>query len=129
MANLFAQSEALAFGKTPEEVAAEGVPTALIPHRSFEGDRPSNTLLAERLTPKTLGALVALYEHSVFVQGVVWDIDSFDQWGVELGKALASRTAAELAPGHEGTLDHDSSTNRLIRRYLGLRGGRDADSR
>jgi glucose-6-phosphate isomerase len=127
MANLFAQSEALAFGKTPEEVAAEGVPEALIPHRGFEGNRPSNTLLAERLTPRVLGALVALYEHSVFVQGVVWDIDSFDQWGVELGKALATRIADELARGDERGLDHDSSTNGLIRRYLRLRGARDED--
>jgi len=127
MANLFAQSEALAFGKTPEEVAAEGVATELVPHRSFEGNRPSNTLLAERLTPKTLGALVALYEHSVFVQGVLWDIDSFDQWGVELGKALATRTADELARGDARQLGHDSSTNGLIRRYLRLRGARDQE--
>ncbi len=129
MANLLAQSEALAFGKTPEEVAAEGVPTALVPHRSFEGNRPSSTLMAERLTPRILGALVALYEHSVFVQGVVWDIDSFDQWGVELGKALATRIADELATGDGRELDHDSSTNSLIRRYLRLRRPRDEDVR
>jgi glucose-6-phosphate isomerase len=116
MANLFAQSEALAFGKTADEVKAEGVPDALVPHRTFEGNRPSNTILAEALTPRTLGALVALYEHSVFVQGVIWNIDSFDQWGVELGKALARRTAAEIASA-KPELTHDSSTNALIRRY------------
>jgi glucose-6-phosphate isomerase len=116
MANLFAQSEALAFGKTADEVKAEGVPDALVPHRTFEGNRPSNTILAEALTPGTLGALVALYEHSVFVQGVIWNIDSFDQWGVELGKALARRTAAEVASA-KPELTHDSSTNALIRRY------------
>jgi glucose-6-phosphate isomerase len=121
MANLFAQSEALAFGKTAEEVEAEGTPAALVPHRTFEGNRPSNTILAQRLTPHTLGALVALYEHSVFVQGVIWNIDSFDQWGVELGKALATRTAAELAGGNDPELGHDSSTNSLIRRYRRLR--------
>jgi glucose-6-phosphate isomerase len=111
MANLFAQSEALAFGKTADA-----------PHRSFDGNRPSNTLLAERLIPQTLGALVALYEHSVFVQGAMWNIDSFDQWGVELGKALATRTAAEIGSRSEPELAHDSSTNALIRRYRGLRG-------
>ncbi|HEX9878123.1 MAG TPA: glucose-6-phosphate isomerase [Gammaproteobacteria bacterium] len=121
MANLFAQSEALAFGKTADEVKAEGMPAALVPHRTFEGNRPSNTILAERLTPHTLGTLVALYEHSVFVQGVIWDIDSFDQWGVELGKALAARTAAEIASSADPKLDHDSSTNALIRRYRRLR--------
>ena len=121
MANLFAQSEALAFGKTADEVKAEGMPGTLAPHRSFEGNRPSNTILAERLTPHTLGALVALYEHSVFVQGVIWNIDSFDQWGVELGKALARRTAAEIASLNEPQLAHDSSTNTLIRRYRQLR--------
>ena len=121
MANLFAQSEALAFGKTADEVQAEGMPAALVPHRTFEGNRPSNTLLAERLTPHTLGALIALYEHSVFVQGVIWDIDSYDQWGVELGKALATRTAAEIASRDDPELDHDSSTNTLIRRYRALR--------
>ncbi|MBA2238009.1 MAG: glucose-6-phosphate isomerase [Lysobacter sp.] len=122
MANLFAQSEALAFGKTAQEVSASGVSDDLVPHRTFEGNRPSSTLLAERLTSYTLGALVALYEHSVFVQGVIWDIDSFDQWGVELGKALATRTAKEIASRDEPELDHDSSTNTLIRRYRRLRG-------
>ena len=117
MANLFAQTEALAFGKTAAEVRAEGTAEALIPHRVFEGNRPTNTVLAERLTPFTLGALVALYEHSVFTQGVIWNIDSFDQWGVELGKVLAQRTAVELASVSEPTLAHDSSTNALIRRY------------
>ena len=121
MANLFAQSEALAFGKTADEVRAEGTPDNLVAHRTFEGNRPSNTLLAERLTPHALGALVALYEHSVFVQGVIWTIDSFDQWGVELGKALAMRTAAEISGTSEPALTHDSSTNALIRRYRGLR--------
>jgi glucose-6-phosphate isomerase len=121
MANLFAQSEALAFGKTVEEVKAEGTPDDLVPHRTFEGNRPSNTILAERLTPSTLGALVALYEHSVFVQGSIWNIDSFDQWGVELGKALAKRTAAEIASTIDPVLAHDSSTNALIRRYRNLR--------
>ena len=117
MANLFAQSEALAFGKTAAELHAEGTAAALVPHRSFEGNRPSNTLLADKLTPRTLGALVALYEHSVFVQGIVWDIDSFDQWGVELGKALATQTASELASVADPSLAHDSSSNALIRRY------------
>jgi glucose-6-phosphate isomerase len=121
MANLFAQSEALAFGKTADEVAAEGTPAELVAHRVFAGNRPSNTLLAERLTPHTLGALVALYEHSVFVQGVIWNIDSFDQWGVELGKALALRTIVELESATEPELGHDSSTNALIRRYRRLR--------
>jgi glucose-6-phosphate isomerase len=121
MANLFAQSEALAFGKTIDEVRAEGTPDALVPHRAFAGNQPSNTILAERLTPHTLGSLVALYEHSVFVQGAIWNIDSFDQWGVELGKALAKRTAAELVSGSEPELVHDSSTNALIRRYRALR--------
>ena len=120
MANLFAQSEALAFGKTADEVRAEGTPDKLVPHRTFEGNRPSNTILAERLTPRTLGALVALYEHSVFVQGSIWNIDSFDQWGVELGKALAKRTAAEISSTNEPVLTHDSSTNALIRRYRGM---------
>ncbi len=122
MANLFAQSEALAFGKSADEAAAEGMAAALVPHRTFEGNRPSNTILAERLTPHTLGALIALYEHSVFVQGAIWNIDSFDQWGVELGKRLAQRTAAELAAREEPVLHHDSSTNALIRRYRRLRG-------
>jgi glucose-6-phosphate isomerase len=121
MANLFAQTEALAFGKTADEVRAEGTAEALVPHRVFEGNRPTNTVLAERLTPFTLGALVALYEHSVFTQGVIWNIDSFDQWGVELGKVLAQRTAAELASVREPTLAHDSSTNALIRRYRARR--------
>jgi glucose-6-phosphate isomerase len=121
MANLFAQTEALAFGKTADEVRAEGTAEALVPHRVFEGNRPTNTLLAERLTPFTLGALVALYEHSVFTQGTIWNIDSFDQWGVELGKVLAQRTAAELASVSEPALPHDSSTNALIRRYRARR--------
>ena len=121
MANLFAQSEALAFGKSADEVRAGGMPAALVGHRTFDGNRPSSTILAQRLTPHALGALVALYEHSVFVQGVVWDIDSFDQWGVELGKALATRTAAEIASHNEPDLDHDSSTSTLIRRYRALR--------
>ncbi|MGV8939923.1 MAG: glucose-6-phosphate isomerase [Lysobacter sp.] len=117
MASLFAQGEALAFGKTAAQVEAEGTPAELVPHRLFEGNRPSNTILAERLTPQTLGALVALYEHSVFVQGTIWNIDSFDQWGVELGKQLAVRTAHELTRSDEPDLAHDSSTNALIRRY------------
>jgi glucose-6-phosphate isomerase len=119
MANLFAQSEALAFGKTAGELRAEGVPDDLIPHRTCDGNRPSNTILAERLTPHALGALVALYEHSVFVQGAIWNIDSFDQWGVELGKALATRIVAEIADVAAPT--HDSSTNALIRRYRAAR--------
>ena len=122
MANLFAQTEALAFGKAEDEVKAEGVPEALVPHRVFEGNRPTNTILVERLTPETLGKLVALYEHSVFTQGVIWRVDSFDQWGVELGKALASRIIPELESGRETTLRHDSSTNALIRRYRGIKG-------
>ena len=117
MANVFAQTEALAFGKTADEVKAGGVPDWLVPHRVFQGNRPTTTILAEQLTPATLGSLVALYEHSVFVQGVVWGIDSFDQWGVELGKALAQRISAELAPDAGPTAGHDSSTNELIRRY------------
>jgi glucose-6-phosphate isomerase len=117
MANLFAQGEALAFGKDAAQLQAEGVPAALVPHRSFEGNRPSSTLLAQRLDPRTLGALVALYEHSVFVQGVVWDIDSFDQFGVELGKTLALRSYEELQAAEPPALAHDSSTNALIRRY------------
>jgi len=117
LANVFAQAEALAFGKTPEQVKAEGTPDWLVPHRVFEGNRPSNTILAERLTPEILGALVALYEHSVFTQGVIWQIDSFDQWGVELGKALAQRIIPELEKKAEPELKHDSSTNHLIRRY------------
>jgi len=117
MANLFAQTEALAFGKTAAAVRAEGVPEALVAPRVFEGNRPTNTVIAKRLTPFTLGALVALYEHSVFTQGVIWNIDSFDQWGVELGKVLAQQTAAELASIGEPAINHDSSTNALIRRY------------
>ncbi len=117
MANMFAQAEALAFGKTPEEVRAEGTPAWLVPHRTFEGNRPSSTILLERLTPAALGKLVALYEHSVFTQGAIWGIDSFDQWGVELGKALAERIVPELETGAERQLKHDSSTNMLIRRY------------
>lgn len=121
-ANLVAQTEALAFGKTAEEVAEEGVDPALVPHRTFPGNRPSNTILADRLTPWTLGALIALYEHKVFVQGTVWGIDSFDQWGVELGKTLAKRIAPELESAIEPDLRHDSSTNALIRRYRHARG-------
>jgi glucose-6-phosphate isomerase len=121
LANVFAQTEALAFGKTADEVREEGTPEGLVPHRVFEGNRPSNTILAERLTPRTLGSLVALYEHSVFTQGAVWGIDSFDQWGVELGKALAKRIVPELAADEEPELAHDSSTNVLIRRYRALR--------
>ena len=116
-ANVFAQTEALAFGKTPEQVREEGTPEELVPHRTFEGNRPSNTIMATRLDPKTLGSLVALYEHSVFTQGAVWGIDSFDQWGVELGKVLAKRIIPELQSADEPPLDHDSSTNELIRRY------------
>lgn len=121
LANVFAQAEALAFGKTPEEVAAEGAPDWLAPHRVFQGNRPSTTILAERLTPETLGKLVALYEHSVFTQGTIWSINSFDQWGVELGKALAQRIIPELESQEEPRLRHDSSTNILIRRYRKLK--------
>jgi glucose-6-phosphate isomerase len=121
MANLIAQGEALAFGKTAEEVRAAGTDAALAPHRTFPGNRPSSTILAQKLTPHTLGTLIALYEHSVFVQGVIWDIDSFDQWGVELGKQLAKTTIAELTAKNMPTLAHDSSTNALIRRYRQLR--------
>jgi glucose-6-phosphate isomerase len=124
MANLIAQTEALAFGKTAEEVKAEGTPGWLAPHRTFTGNRPTTTLVAERLDPETLGKLVALYEHSVFTQGTIWQIDSFDQWGVELGKALATRIIPELSASDD-TLNHDSSTNTLIRRY---RAGRLASS-
>jgi glucose-6-phosphate isomerase len=123
-ANLIAQTEALAFGKTAAEVSAEGVPAHQVPHRTFEGNRPSTTILADELTPATLGRLVALYEHKVFVQGTIWGINSFDQWGVELGKALAGRIAPELEAPAEPRLDHDSSTNALIRRYRGLRAPR-----
>jgi glucose-6-phosphate isomerase len=121
MSNVFAQAEALGFGKTEEEVRADGTPDEIVPHRVMEGNRPTNTILAERLTPRVLGALIALYEHSVFTQGVVWSIDSFDQWGVELGKALASRIIPELAAQDEPELSHDSSTNALIRRYRAMR--------
>jgi len=117
VANVFAQTEALAFGKTREQVKAEGTPDHLVPHRMFHGNRPSNTILADRLTPETLGKLVALYEHSVFTQGVIWDVDSFDQWGVELGKVLAQRIIPELEGRTEPALAHDNSTNNLIRRY------------
>jgi glucose-6-phosphate isomerase len=122
MANVFAQTEALAFGRTADQVREEGTPEQLVPHRVFEGNRPSNTILAERLTPHTLGSLVALYEHSVFTQGAVWGIDSFDQWGVELGKVLAKRIVPELEADTEPELAHDASTNGLIRRYRVLRG-------
>jgi glucose-6-phosphate isomerase len=121
MANVFAQTEALAFGKTAAEVAAEGTPKWLVPHRVFEGNRPTSTILAERLTPEILGKLVALYEHSVFTQGSIWRIDSFDQWGVELGKVLAQRIIPELESASEPPLGHDSSTNALIQRYRQLR--------
>jgi glucose-6-phosphate isomerase len=123
MANFFAQTEALAFGKTAEEVAAEGVAPELVPHRTFPGNRPTNTILAPRLTPSVLGQLIACYEHKILTQGVIWDINSFDQWGVELGKVLATRIAGELAaPGDGG--GHDSSTESLIGRYRRLRAGR-----
>jgi glucose-6-phosphate isomerase len=121
MSNAFAQAEALAFGKTEEQVRAEGTPDAVVPHRVMEGNRPTNVLLAEQLTPHALGALVALYEHSVFTQGAIWSIDSFDQWGVELGKALARRIIPELESDVEQSLHHDSSTNTLIRRYRAMR--------
>ena len=121
MSNVFAQAEALAFGKTEDAVRAEGTPEGVVPHRVFEGNRPSNVILAEQLTPFTLGALVALYEHSVFVQGTAWSINSFDQWGVELGKVLAQRIIPELTSSEEPKLSHDSSTNALIRRYRALR--------
>ena len=124
LANVFAQTEALAFGKTAEEVKAEGVEAELLPHRVFEGNRPSNTILAERLTTETLGKLVALYEHSVFTQGAVWDINPFDQWGVELGKDLAKCIEKELRAKKTPRLGHDSSTNNLIRRYRKMRSAR-----
>src|SRR6202161_561422 len=120
LANVFAQTEALAFGKTPEQVKAEGTPDWLVPHRVFEGNRPSNTILTERLTPEALGKLVALYEHSVFTQGTIWNINSFDQWGLELGKALAQRIIPEIESPTEPALQHDSSTNNLIRRYRSI---------
>ena len=123
---MFAQAQALAFGRTPEEVRTDGTPEWLVPHRTFEGNRPSNTILAERLTPETLGKLIALYEHSVFTQGTIWQIDSFDQWGVELGKVLAGRiipelTRPEIENADEPPLKHDSSTNALIRHYRSLK--------
>ena len=121
LANVFAQTEALAFGKTPEQVKAEGTPDWLVPHRVFQGNRPSNTILAARLTPEVLGKLVALYEHAVFTQGAIWQINSFDQWGVELGKVLAQRIVPELESAAEPSLGHDSSTNNLIRRYRKIR--------
>jgi glucose-6-phosphate isomerase len=121
--NVFAQAQALAFGKTPEEVRAEGTPEHVVPHRVMPGNRPSNVLLAEVLTPRLLGSLITLYEHSVFTQGAIWDIDSFDQWGVELGKALANQIAPELEAKQEPELHHDSSTNALIRRYRSLKAG------
>jgi glucose-6-phosphate isomerase len=121
VANMFAQSEALAFGKTAGQVRAEGIPERLVPHRVFEGNRPSTTILMERLTPDALGKLVALYEHSVFTQGAIWRIDSFDQWGVELGKVLAQRIVPEVEGAPEPALAHDSSTNSLIRRYRRLK--------
>jgi len=122
LANVLAQSEALAFGKTPEQVRAEGTPDGLVPHRVFEGNRPSSTIFVKRLTPAALGTLVALYEHAVFTQGVIWNIDSFDQWGVELGKVLAQRIIPELESATEPALGHDSSTNHLIRRYRNASG-------
>jgi glucose-6-phosphate isomerase len=121
LANVLAQSEALAFGKTLEEVQAEGTPDWLAPHRVFEGNRPSNTILAERLTPGILGKLIALYEHAVFTQGIIWNINSFDQWGVELGKVLAQRIIPELESASAPELHHDSSTNALINRYRKLK--------
>jgi glucose-6-phosphate isomerase len=121
MANFFAQTEALAFGKTREEVASEGISERQVPHRTFPGNRPTSTLLLEELTPAALGRLIALYEHKVFVQGTVWNVDSFDQWGVELGKALAARILPELSTGSDDRPAHDSSTNELIRRYRGIR--------
>ena len=124
MSNVFAQAEALAFGKTAEQLKAEGVAEFLVPHRTFEGNRPTNVILAERLTPDVLGSLVALYEHSVFTQGTIWEINSFDQWGVELGKALAKKIIPELQSKVEPKLDHDSSTNALISRYRDMKAGR-----
>jgi glucose-6-phosphate isomerase len=121
LANVFAQGEALAFGKTPAEVKAEGSPDWLVPHRVFEGNRTSNTILLQRLTPSALGKLVALYEHSVFTQGAIWRIDSFDQWGVELGKVLAKRIIAEITGAADVALNHDSSTNALMRHYRTLK--------
>jgi len=122
VANVLAQAEALAFGKTPEQVKAEGTPDWLVPHRVFEGNRPSSVIFAQQLTPATLGKLVALYEHSVFTQGAIWNIDSFDQWGVELGKVLAQRIIPELESPKEPKLEHDSSTDNLIRLYRKYKG-------
>jgi glucose-6-phosphate isomerase len=121
-ANVFAQAEALAFGKTAEQVRAEGTKDWLVPHRVFEGNRPSTVILLDKLTPESLGKLVTLYEHAVFTQGIIWGIDSFDQWGVELGKVLAMNIAPELTAESEPDLKHDSSTNALIRRYRAMRG-------
>jgi len=123
MANFFAQTEALAFGKSSDQVAAEGTAADLVPHRTFPGNKPTNTILADRLTPRSLGALIALYEHKVFTQGAIWQINSFDQWGVELGKVLAQRISPELQSEDEPELDHDSSTNTLISRYRSMRRG------
>jgi glucose-6-phosphate isomerase len=123
LANVFAQTEALAFGNTRDQVETEGGPSWLVPHRLFEGNRPSNTLLLDALTPAALGKLVALYEHIIFTEGTIWQVDSFDQWGVELGKALAQRIIPQLESTNEPTLDHDSSTNALIQRYRKLKGG------
>jgi glucose-6-phosphate isomerase len=122
LSNVFAQAEALAFGKTAEEVAAEGTAPSLVPHRTFEGNRPSNVMMLDRLTPGALGKLVALYEHAVFTQGIIWQIDSFDQWGVELGKVLANRIIPEIEGSGDVGLTHDSSTNALIRRYRRRKG-------
>jgi glucose-6-phosphate isomerase len=121
MANFFAQTEALAFGRTEEEVRTEGGDDSQVAHRTFQGNRPTNTLLLDELTPRSLGSLIALYEHKVFVQGAIWDINSFDQWGVELGKALAQRISTELASEQDPALDHDGSTNALIRHYRARR--------
>jgi glucose-6-phosphate isomerase len=121
MSNVFAQAQAFAFGKTEEEVRADGTPDAVVPHRVMEGNRPTNVILTETLTPGTLGTLVALYEHSVFTQGAIWGIDSFDQWGVELGKVLAAKIVPELESETDPELHHDSSTNALIRRYRAMR--------
>jgi glucose-6-phosphate isomerase len=122
ISNVFAQAEALAFGKTPEELQAEGVAEALVPHKTFVGNRPTNTIMVDRLTPRSLGALVAFYEHSVFTQGAVWGIDSFDQWGVELGKVLARKIIPELESADVPDLGHDTSTSSLIRRYRRAKG-------
>ena len=125
---MFAQAQALAFGKTEEEVRAEGTPDAVVPHRVMEGNRPTNVILAEQLTPFVLGTLVALYEHSVFTQGTIWGVDSFDQWGVELGKVLAVAIIPELTSDDEPDLGHDSSTNALIRHYRRLKNSEETAS-